>query len=70
MLFVSGDRDSLAELELLRPMVAGLGARSKLHIVRGADHSLKVLAASGRTSTEAEAEALDAVADWISRDIS
>ena len=28
MLFVSGSRDALAELELLRPVVAGLGARA------------------------------------------
>jgi uncharacterized protein len=65
MLFVSGERDALAELHLLKPVVAGLGSRATLHLVRDADHSLKVPARSGRTSAEAEAEALDALAEWI-----
>jgi predicted alpha/beta-hydrolase family hydrolase len=67
MLFVSGDRDALAELELLKPVVGGLGQRATLHVVRGADHSFKVAAKSGRTNADAEADALDAVAGWISR---
>ena len=65
MLFVSGDRDSLAEVELLRPVVAGLGEKATLHLVEHADHSFKVAAKSDRTSAEAEAEALDAIAEWI-----
>jgi len=65
MLFVSGDRDALAELELLKPVGAGLGQRATLHVVRGADHSFKVAAKSGRTDADAEAEALDAVAGWV-----
>ena len=65
MLFVSGDHDALAELDLLRPTVAGLGDRATLHLVSHADHSLKVPARSGRTSAEAEAEALDAMAKWM-----
>jgi hypothetical protein len=67
MLFVSGDRDALAELDLLRSVVAGLGARAALHLVAQADHSFKVAAKSGRTSADAEAEALDAVAEWMLR---
>ena len=65
MLFVSGERDALAELELLRPVVTSLGSRATLHLVAFADHSFKVAAASGRTAAEAEAEALDALADWM-----
>jgi len=65
MLFVSGDRDALAELNLLKPVVAGLGGRATLHLVAHADHSFKVAAKSGRTSADAEAEALDAVAAWV-----
>lgn len=65
MLFVSGDRDALAEVELLRPVVAGLGEKATLHLVEHADHSFKVAAKSDRTSAEAEAEALDAIAEWI-----
>jgi hypothetical protein len=65
MLFVSGDRDTLAELDLLKPVVAGLGKLATLHVVVDADHSLKVPAKSARTAVEAEAEALDAMAAWI-----
>ena len=65
MLFVSGERDALAEMDLLRPVVAGLGERATLHVVPAADHSLKVPAKSGRSPAEAEAEALDAIAKWM-----
>jgi predicted alpha/beta-hydrolase family hydrolase len=57
MLFVSGDRDALAELRLLRPVVARLGGRATLHVVAGADHSLRTAAA--------EPEALDTLAEWM-----
>jgi predicted alpha/beta-hydrolase family hydrolase len=67
MLFVSGSRDTLAELPLLQPLVAGLDDRATLHVIAGGDHGLRVLASSGRTNEEAQAEALDAIAEWISR---
>ena len=57
MLFVSGDRDALAEMELLRPVVEGLGKRATLHVVAGADHSFRVAVR--------EAEALGALAAWM-----
>jgi predicted alpha/beta-hydrolase family hydrolase len=65
MLFVSGDRDALAQLDKLKPVVAELGDRAMLHLVEHADHSFKLAAKSGRTAADAEADALDAVADWI-----
>ena len=65
MLFVSGARDSLAEMDLLGPVVAGLGERATLHVIADADHSLKVPVKSGRTPAEAEAEALDTIAAWM-----
>lgn len=64
MLFLSGSRDALAELELLRPMVTELGDQARLHIVDHADHSFKVTAKSGRKATEVEGEVLDAMAEW------
>ena len=67
MLFVSGSRDALAELDLLRPVVAGLGSRATLHLVDQGDHSFKVAAKSGRTPADAEAEALDALTAWITQ---
>jgi uncharacterized protein len=65
MLFVSGARDSLAEMDLLEPVVAGFGKQANLVVIADADHSLKVAAKSGRTPHQAEAEALNALADWI-----
>ena len=65
MLFVSGSRDALAEMELLKPVVSGLAARASLYVIADADHSLKVPAKSGRSPAQAEAEALDAIADWM-----
>jgi uncharacterized protein len=65
MLFVSGARDALAELDLLRVVVGGLGGQATLHLVEHADHSFKVPAKSGGTALAAEAEALAAVAQWI-----
>lgn len=65
MLFVSGSRDALAEMDLLKPVVDRLGERATLHVVDQADHSFNVPAKSGRTSAQAEAEALDAMAEWM-----
>ena len=65
MLFVSGDRDALAELDLLRSVLTDLGERATLHLVAHADHSFKAPAKSGRTAADAEAEALDAMAGWM-----
>jgi predicted alpha/beta-hydrolase family hydrolase len=65
MLFVSGSRDALAEMDLLKPLVDRLGERATLHVVDQADHSFNVQAKRGRTSADAEAEALDAMAEWL-----
>jgi hypothetical protein len=67
MLFVSGSRDALAELQLLKPLVSGLGEGATLHVVEGGDHGLRVLVSSGRTNEDAQAEALDAIAEWMLR---
>jgi hypothetical protein len=55
----------LAEVDLLEPVVAKLWPRATLHLVEGADHSLRVPARSGRTAADAEAETLDALASWM-----
>ncbi len=67
MLFISGGRDALAELMLLRSVIAGLGDRATLHVVSHADHSFKVAAKSSRTTDDAKAEAVDTLANWIGR---
>ncbi len=67
MLFLQGTRDALAELDLLEPMVKGLGARATLHLVDAADHSFHVLVRSGRNDREVLAEVLDAFAAWVEK---
>ena len=51
MLFVQGTRDDLADLTLLRPIVAALGKRATLHVIDGADHgfSAKLIPDIART---------------------
>lgn len=39
MLFVQGDRDALAELPRLRPVLARIGERATLELFAGADHN-------------------------------
>ncbi|MET3912144.1 putative alpha/beta-hydrolase family hydrolase [Bradyrhizobium sp. S3.3.6] len=65
MLFLQGTRDGLADLGLLRPVVAALGAKATLHEVEGGDHSFAVLKKSGRTNDEALTEVLDTLTAWI-----
>ena len=65
MLFVQGTRDALADLSLLRPLVARLGARATLKLLEEADHSWHVPARTGRKDAEVRGEALDALAAWI-----
>ena len=65
MLFVQGTRDALADLSLLRPLVARLGARATLKLLEEADHSWHVPARTGRKDAEVRGEALDALTAWI-----
>ena len=67
MLFIQGTRDELAQLPLLRPVIARLGSRATLHLLEGADHSFHVPARSGRKDFEVQADALDALCDWLDR---
>lgn len=64
-LFLQGTRDALAELDLLKPVVKGLGGRATLHLVQEADHSFHVLKRSGRNDREVMAEVLEAFAAWV-----
>ncbi len=67
MLFLQGDRDKLAELDLLRPICARLGERTSLHVVLGADHSFHMLKRFGRTDGEVLDELAHTLADWSTK---
>ena len=64
MLFLQGTRDSLADLDLLSPITAALGARATMHVIDGADHSFHVLKRSGRTDADVQGELASTVAAW------
>jgi predicted alpha/beta-hydrolase family hydrolase len=64
MLFLQGSRDELADLDMLRPVVAHLSSVATLHVLEHADHSFHVLVRSGRTDAEVREEMLDAFIAW------
>jgi predicted alpha/beta-hydrolase family hydrolase len=64
LLFLQGERDRLAAVELLRPLCAGLGARATLHVIPTADHGLHVLKGSGRSDAEVLDDLARTVAAW------
>jgi predicted alpha/beta-hydrolase family hydrolase len=64
LLFVSGSRDALAELPLLRALVAGLGDHATLHVVEGADHSFEVPKKTGRSLADTLDDLAATIAGW------
>lgn len=66
MLFLTGTRDALNDLDLFRPVIRKLGKRATIHLLDTADHSYKILKKT-RTSTEdIFAEMARVTAEWIS----
>jgi hypothetical protein len=65
MLFVQGTKDALAELDLLKGVVAELGPRATLQLIPDADHAFHVPAKTGRKDADVLAEALAAAAAWM-----
>lgn len=64
MLFLQGTRDRLAELELLRPIVARLEPAATLRVIEDADHGFHVLKRTGRTDEEVIDGLAATVAGW------
>jgi hypothetical protein len=67
MLFFQGTRDPFADLKLLRPICAALGARAILHVIETADHSLHVLKSSGRTDAAVLQESARTTSAWTQK---
>lgn len=65
MLFVSGTRDALAELDLLEPVIKGLGDKATLHLLDTADHSFKILKRTRQSSEDVFVEISRAVREWV-----
>lgn len=64
MLLLQGTRDKLADLNLLRPICAGLGSRATLHVIDTADHSFHVLKSTGKSDEQVLRELAQTVATW------
>src|SRR5262245_14198517 len=70
MLFLQGTRDALAEIGLMRKLVAKLGKRATLVQITDGDHSFHVPARTRRSDGEVRAEMLDALSGWVDAVIS
>ena len=66
MLFLSGTRDELAELGLLRLVCEKIGGRATLHIIDTAGHGYKVLKRSRTSKEDVFAEMARVVRAWAS----
>lgn len=65
MLFISGTRDPLCDMTLLRPVISRLGSRATLHAIEDADHSLDLPKASKRPREVVYPEIADVIDGWI-----
>jgi predicted alpha/beta-hydrolase family hydrolase len=66
MLFLSGTRDELAGLELLRPVCEKLGDKATLHLLDTADHGFKVLKRSRTSDEDVFVEMARVLKEWLS----
>lgn len=66
MLFLSGTRDALAELDLLRPVVKNLGTQAILHLLDTADHSFKILKRTRSSEEDVFVEMARTLRKWAS----
>lgn len=64
MLFLSGTRDELANLDLLEPAIKKLGKHATLHLIDTANHSYKVLKKTRRSAEDVFSEMARVVRDW------
>lgn len=67
MLFLSGSRDDLGDMSLLRPVVERLGQRATLHVVETGDHGFKVLKRSRTTEEPVLEELARVTSGWMTQ---
>lgn len=65
MLFLSGTRDDLADLDLLRPVCERQGDRATLHLLETADHGFKVLKRSRASDEDVFVEMARVLREWL-----
>jgi predicted alpha/beta-hydrolase family hydrolase len=67
MLFLQGTKDEMADIGLLRQVVAGLGPRATLVEIAGGNHSFAVPKRAGKSPAEVIAALADSIAEWTAR---
>jgi predicted alpha/beta-hydrolase family hydrolase len=67
MLFLSGTRDELADLDLLQSVCKGLGKRARLHLLDTADHGFRILKRSRRSEEDVFDEMARVSGEWASK---
>jgi uncharacterized protein len=70
MLFLQGTRDSLADLDVLKPLIKKLGKGATLALFDDADHSFHVPARTGKKDADVRVELLDRFAEWLEAAVS
>ena len=66
MLFLSGTRDKLGELDLLQPACEGIGDKATLHLLDTADHGFKILKRSRKADEDVFVEMARVINEWVS----
>jgi predicted alpha/beta-hydrolase family hydrolase len=66
MLFLSGTRDALGNLDLLEPACKKLGKRATLHLLDTADHGFRTLKRSRKSEEDVFVEMARVVGEWAS----
>jgi len=66
ILCLNGTRDALCRRDLMEPVVGRLTDRWTMHWLEGADHSFRVLKASGRSDEEVLSEIAETCGAWVS----
>ena len=67
MLFLSGTRDKLGELDLLQPTCEQIGDTATLHLLDTADHGFKILKRSRKTDEDVFVEMARVINEWVSK---
>ncbi len=65
MLFIQGEKDRLARLDLLQNVLAQLKGDVQLHVVAQGDHSFKVPRRTERTYEEVLQEVAAEMVEWV-----
>jgi uncharacterized protein len=64
-LFFLGTRDPFCDLELFRPIVAGLSHPGELYVIEGGDHSLRLPSSSKRQPEDGYEDVARKIAGFI-----